>query len=72
MTILFLISGGRVGIVYNTKLVKKTPQHWNDLWSPEYRNQIMMVDGAREVIGFSLNSLGYSFEYQEHDGIASG
>ena len=53
-------SGGTVGIVYNTKLVKKAPQHWNDLWSPEYRNQIMMVDGAREVIGFSLNSLGYS------------
>ncbi len=51
---------GTVGIVYNTKLVKKAPQHWNDLWSPEYRNQIMMVDGAREVIGFSLNSLGYS------------
>ena len=43
---------GTVGIVYNTKLVKKAPQHWNDLWSPEYRNQIMMVDGAREVIGF--------------------
>lgn len=51
---------GTVGIVYNTKLVKKAPQHWNDLWSPEYRNQIMLVDGAREVIGFSLNSLGYS------------
>lgn len=51
---------GTVGIVYNTKLVKKAPQHWNDLWSPDYKDQIMLVDGAREVIGFSLNSLGYS------------
>ena len=51
---------GTVGIVYNTKLVKKAPQHWDDLWSPDYKNQIMLVDGAREVLGFSLNSLGYS------------
>ncbi|WP_307977166.1 ABC transporter substrate-binding protein [uncultured Streptococcus sp.] len=51
---------GTVGIIYNTKLVKTAPQHWNDLWNSEYKNQIMLVDGAREVMGFGLNSLGYS------------
>ncbi|MEX2804973.1 PotD/PotF family extracellular solute-binding protein [Streptococcus sp. H31] len=51
---------GTVGIVYNKKLLDSYPQHWNDLWRQEYRNQIMLVDGAREVLGFSLNSLGYS------------
>lgn len=50
---------GTVGIVYNDKLVKHAPQHWNDLWKPEYDNNIMLVDGAREVIGLGLNSLGY-------------
>ncbi|MGT2907671.1 ABC transporter substrate-binding protein [Streptococcus dentiloxodontae] len=51
---------GTVGIVYNKTMVEKAPQHWNDLWSSDYRNQIMMVDGAREVMGMALNSLGYS------------
>ena len=51
---------GTVGIVYNKKLLQNAPQHWEDLWRPEYRNEIMLVDGAREVLGFSLNSLGYS------------
>lgn len=51
---------GTVGIVYNQKLVKTAPAHWSDLWKQDYRNQILLVDGAREVMGFGLNSLGYS------------
>ena len=30
------------------------------LWDPELRNEILMVDGAREVMGIGLNSLYYS------------
>jgi len=33
---------------------------WNDLWDPSLRNEILLIDGAREVIGMGLNSLGYS------------
>ena len=33
---------------------------WNDLWDESLRNQILLIDGAREVIGMGLNSLGYS------------
>ena len=51
---------GTVGIVYNTKLVKTAPKHWDDLWDSSYRNSILLVDGAREVMGVGLNSLGYS------------
>ena len=51
---------GTLGIVYNTTMVKEAPEQWNDLWKEEYRNDILLVDGAREVIGFGLNSLGYS------------
>lgn len=51
---------GTVGIVYNKSQLKTYPQSWQDLWKPEYQNQIMLVDGAREVMGFGLNSLGYS------------
>ncbi|MGT2832877.1 ABC transporter substrate-binding protein [Streptococcus halotolerans] len=51
---------GTVGIVYNKKQLDTYPKHWNDLWKPEYKDSIMMVDGAREVLGVGLNSLGYS------------
>jgi spermidine/putrescine transport system substrate-binding protein len=33
---------------------------WNDLWDESLYNSIFLVDGAREVMGFSLNQLGYS------------
>ncbi|KHD46610.1 ABC transporter substrate-binding protein [Streptococcus hongkongensis] len=51
---------GTVGIVYNDKLIKTPPKHWIDLWRPEYKDQIMLVDGAREVMGLGLNTYGYS------------
>ena len=48
---------GTVGIVYNTTMVKQAPEHWKDLWREEYRNDIMLVDGAREIMGLGLNTL---------------
>lgn len=52
---------GTVGIIYNPDMVDgKTFTSWNDLWDESLKNKIMLVDGAREVIGFGLNSLGYS------------
>ncbi|MGV3163459.1 ABC transporter substrate-binding protein [Streptococcus hyovaginalis] len=51
---------GTVGIVYNKKQLDTYPEHWEDLWKPEYKDSIMMIDGAREVLGLGLNSLGYS------------
>ncbi|MFL4358198.1 ABC transporter substrate-binding protein [Streptococcus uberis] len=51
---------GTVGIVYNDQMVDKAPKHWKDLWRPEYQNDIMLIDGAREVMGLGLNTYGYS------------
>ncbi|MBS2967431.1 ABC transporter substrate-binding protein [Metabacillus sp. KIGAM252] len=52
---------GTVGIVYNPDMVKgKKITSWNDLWDPEMKNKILLADGAREVMGMGLNSLGYS------------
>ncbi|ACB61972.1 extracellular solute-binding protein family 1 [Exiguobacterium sibiricum 255-15] len=52
---------GTVGIVYNQKLIDgKKPTSWKDIWDPALKNQILLADGAREVMGMSLNSLGYS------------
>lgn len=52
---------GTLGIIYNTNYVDESEvQQWNDLWNPNFRNNIMIYDGAREVLGVGLQSLGYS------------
>ncbi|MEH6943937.1 ABC transporter substrate-binding protein [Bacillus sp. JJ722] len=52
---------GTVGIVYNPEqLGGKKITSWNDLWDKDLRNEILLVDGAREVMGMGLNTLGYS------------
>lgn len=58
---------GTVGIVYNEQLVDQAPMHWEDLWRPEYENSIMLVDGAREVMGVGLTTLGYSVNSKNID-----
>ncbi|WP_433746530.1 ABC transporter substrate-binding protein [Falsibacillus pallidus] len=52
---------GTVGIVYNPDMLGgKKITSWNDLWDKDLKNQILLVDGAREVMGMGLNSLHYS------------
>jgi spermidine/putrescine transport system substrate-binding protein len=52
---------GTVGIVYNPKkLGGKKITSWNDLWDKDLKNEILLTDSAREVIGMGLNSLHYS------------
>ncbi|OTP10082.1 spermidine/putrescine ABC transporter substrate-binding periplasmic protein PotD [Enterococcus sp. 10A9_DIV0425] len=59
---------GTLGIVYNDKVFSEDEiQHWNDLWKPQLKDSLMLIDGAREVIGFSLNSLGYSLNSKDMD-----
>ncbi len=59
---------GTFGIVYNPKMIGgKELTSWNDLWDPELKNQIFLVDGAREAIGMGLNSLHYSLNETDKD-----
>lgn len=52
---------GTLGIIYNTTMIEAEQlQVWDDLWAPELRNNILIYDGAREVMGLGLQSLGYS------------
>lgn len=53
---------GTLGIVYNSKLVDEnmTFEDWNDLWDKRLKNNILLVDGAREMLGIALQSDGYS------------
>lgn len=52
---------GTVGIAYNPTLLNgQTFESWDDLWDPSLKQQVILVDSAREVMGLGLNSLGYS------------
>lgn len=59
---------GTVGILFNPELLPgKTFTSWDDLWDPDLENGILLIDGAREVIGMGLNSLGFSLNDTNHD-----
>lgn len=52
---------GTVGILYNKKAYPNEQfDSWNNLYQSKYKNDILLVDGAREIIGLALNKLGYS------------
>lgn len=55
---------GTLGIIYNSTMVEEAPVEWEDLWKEEYRNNIMLIDGAREGMGIGLQTLGYSLNSQ--------
>ena len=57
---------GTVGIVYNPEMLDgKKITSWNDLWDKDLKNEILLVDGAREVMGMGLNSLHYSLNSKD-------
>ncbi|ALV21896.1 ABC transporter substrate-binding protein [Carnobacterium antarcticum] len=57
---------GTLGIIYNDKFIAEDAiQHWDDLWNPDLKNDVMLIDGAREIMGLSLNSLGHSLNSKD-------
>lgn len=52
------------GIMYNSKYIKNTISSWNDLFDPQYRNKILLLDDIREVFHIGLNLLGYDVNTQ--------
>lgn len=52
---------GTTGIVVNDRYYHpKNFQSWNDLWKKQYKDQLLMLNDAREVFSIALISLGYS------------
>ncbi len=39
---------GTVGILYNTTMMDKVPDSWNDLWDKQYKNNIIMQNSVRD------------------------
>ncbi len=55
---------GSTVIAYRRDKFRKldwTPQDWSDLWRPEIKRLISVIDQPREIIGLTLKKLGYSY-----------
>ena len=51
---------GTLGIVYNDKYITHPPTKWEDLWSKDYKNSILLTDSSRDVMGMGLIATGSS------------
>lgn len=51
---------GVTGIAYNTKYIQDEINSWEDMWNPEYKGKVLLLDDNREVIGLALKKLGKS------------
>ncbi len=51
------------------KALDWTPQDWSDLWRPEIKGLISVIDQPREIIGLTLKKLGYSYNTKNPDQI---
>ena len=51
---------GITGIVYNKNFIKESPTSWEDLWNPDYKGRVILLNDNREVIGMALKKNGYS------------
>ena len=61
---------GSTGLIINGAAIdQQTVNSWEDLWQPEYKNQVMLVNDMRDVFGMSLLTLGYSVNSRNPDEI---
>lgn len=51
---------GTLGIIYNDQLTHQPITHWADLWQPQYKGKIMVVDSARDMMAVGLIETGHS------------
>lgn len=65
---------GTTAIAYNRDKFKALDwklTDWSDLWRPELRDRVSIIDRPREVIGLTLKKLGYSYNEQDLSKIAN-
>ncbi len=59
---------GSTVIVYNRDKFKDfdwKPQDWKDLWRPELRSRVSLLNQSREAIGLTLKKIGKSYNTQK-------
>jgi putative spermidine/putrescine transport system substrate-binding protein len=65
---------GSTVIAYQSKQLEKlniAVKDWQDLWQPELRDRISLLDSPREIIGLTLKKLGYSYNTENINSISN-
>ena len=65
---------GSTVIVYNSEKIEElglTLTDWQDLWQPELRDRISLLDSPREVIGLTLKKLEKSYNTENLNSVAN-
>ena len=57
-------------IVYNPDLVDIEITGYEDLWNPALKDSIVVIDDARNIVGITLKTLGYSFNTTNDEELA--
>ncbi len=50
---------GRVGIIYNEKMIGHTVRSIDELWNPKHKGQILMFKNSKDAFALALMKLGY-------------
>jgi len=58
---------GTDAIVYNADSVTTPPKSFADLWNPDYKGRLVMLDDSRATIGATLLTLGYDVNTKDPD-----
>ena len=58
---------GTDAIVYNADTVTTPPKSFADLWNPDYKGRLVMLDDSRATIGATLLTLGYDVNTKDPD-----
>ena len=61
---------GTTGIIYNTTMVEEPPTSWADLWKPEYKGRVILLNDSRETIGMALKKNGHSVNTKNEQELA--
>ncbi|MGP1570187.1 MAG: extracellular solute-binding protein [Eubacteriales bacterium] len=60
-------SWGRVGIIYNKKLIGKEVNSLDELWNSAYAGQVLMFKNPRDAFAIALEKLGYSMNTEKKE-----
>lgn len=61
---------GSTVIAYRRDKLSSVPTDWQDLWQPELRDRLSLLDSPREVIGLTLKKMGKSYNTENLNAIA--
>jgi len=56
---------GKVGLIYNSKIVEGTVDSWSILWDEKYSGKILMINNSRDALGVAHFLLGQSVNTED-------